>query len=122
MALKGWRFAVAVFLLSIPGLAAAADLPLPEPPPTAPAAYVSPVPDWIVTIGGEARAIPAWPGAPAGKFQLIGIPLFIMQKPGDPPFFFGARDGFGLPIFEFGTFQLGAVGKLNWPRYASSYT
>ncbi len=124
MALSGWRFTFAVLLLSIPGVAAAADLPLPPPasPPVAPSAYVTPVPDWIVTIGGEGRAIPAWPGAPTGKSQFIGIPLFTLQKPGDPPFFLGARDGFGLPIFEFGTLQLGAVGKLNWPRYSSSYT
>jgi len=124
MALSGWRFAFAVLLASIPGAAAAADMPLPPPasPSVAPSAYVTPVPDWLITIGGEGRAIPAWPGAPTGKSQFIGIPLFTLQKPGDPPFFFGARDGFGLPIFEFGSLQLGAVGKLNWPRYSSSYT
>jgi outer membrane protein len=122
MALRAWRFATAVLVLFIPGIAAAADLPLPGPAPSAPAAYASPLPDWIVTIGGEARAIPAWPGAPTNKYQLTGVPLFIIQKPGDPPFFFGARDGFGIPILTLGQFQLGPVGKLLWPRYANQYT
>jgi MipA family protein len=121
MGLSGWRFAVAVLLLSIPGAAAAADLPLP-PPASAPSGYVTPVPDWLITIGGEGRAIPAWPGAPTNKYQFIGVPLFALQKPGDPPFFFGARDGFGVPIFDFGSLQIGPVGKINWPRYASSYS
>jgi outer membrane protein len=125
MAFRAWRFAIAVLLLVAPGVAAGADLPLPEsplPPPMAPATYAPPLPDWIVTIGGEARAIPAWPGAPTNKYQLIGFPLFIIQKPGDPPFFFGARDGFGVPLFSSGSFQLGPVGKILWPRYASEYT
>ena len=121
MALSGWRFAVAVLLVSIPGIAAAADLPLPAPA-SAPSAYATPVPDWLITIGGEGRAIPAWPGAPTNKFQFIGVPLFALQKPGDPQFFFGARDGFGVPIFNFGSLQIGPVGKINWPRYSSSYT
>lgn len=124
MAFSGSRFAFVMLLLSIPGIAAAADLPLPPAPspPMAPATYVTPVPDWLITIGGEGRAIPAWPGSPADKFQFIGFPLFALQKPGDPPFFFGARDGFGVPIFDFGSLQIGPVGKINWPRYSSSYT
>jgi MipA family protein len=125
MAFRAWRFAMAVLLLVAPGVAAGADLPLPEPPlppPMAPATYAPPLPDWIVAIGGEARAIPAWPGAPTNKFQWVGFPLFIIQKPGDPPFFFGARDSFGVPLFSSGAFQLGPVGKILWPRYASEYT
>ena len=120
----GWRIASAALCLFVPGIASAADLepPPPAPPPTAPVTYAPTVPDWMVVVGGEARAIPAWPGAPNGKYQLTGVPLFIIQKPGDPPFFFGARDSFGLPLLDRGAFQLGAVGKILWPRYASEYT
>jgi MipA family protein len=133
MGLAGRRFAIAVLLAlvpvaSAPGMAAAADLqpppPMPAPPPNAPVMYTPvapPGPDWIVTIGGEARAIPAWPGAPTNKYQLIGFPLLALQKPGDPPFFFGARDGFGVPILDLGTFQLGPVGKIDFPRYQGQY-
>jgi MipA family protein len=73
-------------------------------------------------VGAEVRAIPAWPGAPTTEYGFTGFPLFALQKPGDPPFFFGARDGFGVPILDFGQLQLGPVGKLVWLRYASSYS
>jgi MipA family protein len=121
MTLANWRFAVAVLFLLLPGIAAAADLEPPPPAPAPPPTY-APAPDWIVTIGGEARAIPAWPGAPTSLYSFTGFPLLALQKPGDPPFFFGARDGFGVPIIDLGQLQLGPVGKIVWPRYASQYS
>jgi MipA family protein len=124
MAFVGWRIAIVASGLLCPAIAAAADLePAPPAPPvTAPVSYTPAQPDWVVTIGGEARAIPAWPGAPTGTYQYGGIPLLVIQRPGDSPFFFGARDGFGVPVFDFGTFQAGPVGRIVWPRYASQYT
>jgi len=123
MALAGGRFAVGLLSLLFPGIALAADLDLPPPaPPPAAPTYAPAVPDWIVTIGGEARAIPAWPGAPTNLYQLVGFPLLVVQKPGQPPFFFGARDSFGIPILDLGNFQLGPVGRIVWPRYGSQYT
>ncbi len=124
MPLAGWRFAVSVVLGVVPGIAAAADLepsPLPAPP-SAPATYTPAVPDWIITIGGEARAIPAYPGAPTNLYTFTGFPLLVLQKPGDAPFFFAARDSFGVPIVNLGQLQLGPVGRLVWPRYQSWYT
>jgi hypothetical protein len=114
MTFAKWCSAVAVVFVVAPGIAAAADLSpeAPPPPPAAPATYAPPAPDWIITVGAEVRAIPAWPGAPTTKYGLTGFPLFALQKPGDPPFFFGARDGFGVPILDFGQLQLGPVGKL----------
>lgn len=50
-----------------------------------------------------------------------GFPLFALQKPGDPPFFFGARDGFGIPILDFGQLQIGPVATINYPRYVWQY-
>ena len=124
MTFAAWCSAVAVVFVVAPGIAAAADLApeAPPPPAVAPATYAPPAPDWVVTVGAEVRAIPAWPGAPTTEYGLTGFPLFALQKPGDPPFFFGARDGFGVPILDFGQLQLGPVGKLVWPRYASSYS
>ena len=119
MTLANWRLGVALVFLSVPSIAAAADL---GPPPPAPPPTYAPAPDWIVTIGGEARAIPAWPGAPTSLYTFTGVPLLALQKPGDPPFFFGARDGFGVPIIDLGQLQLGPVGKIAWPRYASQYS
>jgi len=123
MTLASWRFAVAVLLLLPPGIGAAADLePSQSGPPAAPATYTPAVSDWLITIGAEVRAIPAYPGAPTNLHTFIGFPLFVIQKPGDAPFFFGGRDSFGAPIINLAQFQAGAVGKLVWPRYQSWYS
>jgi len=100
----------------------AADLPAaPEPaqPTAAPAAVA--VPDWIVTVGVEARAIPAWPGAADTKFALTGLPLFSIRKAGTSPDFFGPRDSFGFPVVDLGQIKLGPAFQLIWQRSASAY-
>ena len=127
-ATTAWRAgrgaAIAAFLTVAPALARAADLPAPPPPaPTAPLAYIPTpaVPDWIVTIGGEVRAIPAWPGAPEGKFSLTGGPLLSIRQDGTLPSYFGPRDSFGFSILDLGQFKIGPAVKIIWPRTASSY-
>jgi outer membrane protein len=124
MALAGARIAGVVLLVLAPGLAVAADLPAPPPapPPTAPASYTPAPPDWTVTIGVEARMIPAWPGAPDGKFSFTGLPLFDIRKAGTPPDFFGARDSFSFPVVDLAQFKLGPAVQLVWRRKASDYT
>lgn len=124
MTLAHWRAAAAAVLLFAPAGAIAADLPPapPVPPPVPPSAYTPAVSDWMVTIGAEVRMIPAYPGAPTNIHSFTGFPLFVIQKPGDPPFFFGGRDSFGVPIINLGGFQAGPVGKLVWPRYQSWYS
>lgn len=124
MALAGWRFAGAVFFALAPGIAAAADMPIPAPapPPTPPATYAPPAPDWIVTVGAQGRAIPAWPGAPTTEYGFTGVPLFSIRTPGSPPTFFGARDSFGVGILNLSQFRFGPAFNFVWARYASSYT
>jgi MipA family protein len=119
----GWGVGIA-FLVVAPLRAQAADLPeAPVPAPTAPAAYAPApvVPDWIVTIGGELRVIPAWPGAPEGKFAFVGGPLFSVRKQGSPVEYFGPRDSFGLSVLDLGQIKLGPAVKIIWPRQESSY-
>ena len=117
------RFAVSMVLAVTPGFAAAADLTsAASAPPTAPAVYAPPQPQWTVTVGVEPRIIPAWPGASDSRFGLSVFPLFSIRKAGTAPEFFGARDSFGFSIVDAGQFQLGPVGKLIWQRKASSYT
>jgi len=124
-ALRAGRSAgIAACLAAAPALAA--DLPAPAPPapaPTAPAAYTPApaVPDWIVTIGGELRVIPAWPGAPENKFGLSGGPLFSIRQDGTPPSYFGPRDSFGFSVLDLAQFKIGPAVKIIWPRNASSY-
>ena len=114
------HFGLVVLMLSAPGVAAAADLP-PAPPPAAPAAYVAPVPDWIVTIGLEARAVPAYPGAPDGKFSAAGFPLFSIRKQGEPPEYFGPRDSFGFTVLDFGQLKFGPAFKIIGEREGWEY-
>lgn len=121
---SGWRFALALFAVIAPGIAAAADLPAepaPAPAPTAPAAYVPAVPDWIVTIGAEGRIVPAWPGASDKKLGGSALPLFSIRKEGTPPDFFGPRDSFGFNVINLGAFQVGPALQFINQRKASSY-
>jgi len=114
--------ALALFGIVAPGIAAAADLPAQAPPPTAPAVYVPPAPDWIVTIGLEGRIIPAWPGAADKKLGWSALPLFSIRKEGTPPDFFGPRDSFGFNIINVGgVFQLGPALQFINQRKASDY-
>jgi len=121
MVSASWRFALALFVVVAPGLAVAADLPpqAASSPPTAPAAFVPAVPDWIVTIGAEGRVVPAWAGAPDSKFSWSAMPLFSIRKAGTPPDFFGPRDSFGFSIIDLGQFKMGPAVKIVWERKAS---
>src|ERR1700751_4885956 len=71
------RLALAACPVISPAIALDADLP-PQPATasTSPASYGAPGQDWIVSIGADASVVPAWAGAPAGKFALLGSPLF----------------------------------------------
>jgi outer membrane protein len=120
MVLGGWRLAVAAFSIGLSCSALAADFPFPGPP-AEPITKAPVAAEWLVTIGAEIRADPAWPGAPMNKFALGGLPLFALQKPGDSPFFFGARDGFGFAILDYGQLQVGPVATINYPRYVWQY-
>lgn len=107
-------------VLSLPGLAVAADLPAPAPA-SAPAAYAPAVPDWIVTIGIEGRLVPAYPGAPENLFGMSAMPLFSIRKQGQPPDYFGPRDSFGFNVIDLGQLKFGPAFKIIGEREAYSY-
>ena len=123
MAVRCWRYALAAWVAAAPVMAAAADMPTapPMPAPTQPASYLPAAPDWIVTVGAEARLVPAWAGAPENKFALTGVPLLSIRAAGTPPTFFGPRDSFGFSVLNFGQFYVGPAFKLVWERSASQY-
>ena len=114
MILTRWRLAIAALAAAaVPSIAGAADLPPQSaPPPTAPAAYTPAAPDWIVTVGIEGRAVPAWPGASDTKFNLTGLPLFSIRPAGTPAPYFGPRDSFGFPIINLAQFRVGPALKI----------
>ena len=114
-----WRACLVGGVLIAP--AVAADLPAQTPSVAATAAAAA-VPDWIVTVGGELRVEPAWPGAPDGSFRHpIPSPLFSIRKVGTPPDYFGPRDSFGFTVLNFGPINFGPAFKLAWERNASQY-
>jgi outer membrane protein len=120
-----WRawvaaFGVTVLVSTASDLAAAADLPQPASVPN-PVAYAPPVPDWIVTIGAEFRAVPAWPGAPDSKIALAGLPLFSVRHAGEPPPYFGPRDSFGFTVIDLGQFKFGPAINYVGERKAADY-
>lgn len=104
--------------VAAPDLACAADLPQTAAAP-APVAYTPPAPDWIITIGAEARIIPAWPGAPANQIAPSGAPLFSVRHAGEPPPYFGPRDSFGFDVIDLGQLKLGPAFKYVSQRKAS---
>jgi len=116
-----WRAAAAALLFLLPAIAGAADLP--PPGPAAPSIAKAPaVDDWLVTVGAEFRAIPAWAGSPTNLYQYTGVPLVALQKPGEAPFFFGARDSFGVSFLDYGNLQIGPGAQIVWPRYNYQYS
>jgi MipA family protein len=123
MLLTRWRLAIAALAAAaLPSIAGAADLPPQSAaPPTAPAAYTPAAPDWIVTVGIEGRAVPAWPGASDTKFNLTGLPLFGIRPAGTPAPYFGPRDSFGFPIINLAQFRAGPALKIVRQRTASDY-
>jgi MipA family protein len=116
------RAALAAIVVAIPGPVAGADLPQSQPAPAvAPAGEASAAQDWVITIGGAANMMPAWPGA--NKYVLWGSPSFSARKDnGTPPRFVGARDGAGFAVVNFGEFKFGPALKFVRARKASDDT
>jgi MipA family protein len=84
----------------------AADVTFPSAPSAAP--------EWIITIGGDVRGIPRYPGSKA--FVTAGAPYFDMARPGSPEKFHGPIDGLGVALFDNRVVALGPVGTIIWPR------
>jgi outer membrane protein len=90
----------------------AADVAVPARPYAAPASS-----EWIITVGGDVRGIPRYPGSNA--FSTAGAPYFDMARPGSPEKFHGPIDGLGFALFDNHVFALGPVGTIIWPRDAN---
>jgi MipA family protein len=70
--------------------------------------------EWIITIGGDMRGIPRYPGSKA--FDSSGSPYFDMARPGSPEKFHGPIDGLDIALFDNGMFAVGPVGNIVWFR------
>jgi outer membrane scaffolding protein for murein synthesis (MipA/OmpV family) len=108
-----FRLAAAALLLGNAGSAWAADL-------TAPA--VSAVPTlasgWIVTVTGNAKIGPSYPGA--DDLSFIAFPSFNLRRPGEPKRFTTPDDGLSLPFYDTQALRLGVTGRFKGGRYLES--
>jgi len=74
--------------------------------------------DWIITIGGDVRAVPLYMGSNA--WRAVPSPYFDMRRVGSKEGFHNPRDGVGVALFDNGVVAIGPVGSLIWRRPQSS--
>jgi outer membrane protein len=95
------------------GAAHAADLPsykmaAPDPAPVPP--------DWIVTVSGQVRYSPAYPGA--RNYAVFGNPGVSLRRVGQKEAFSTPDEGFSLAFYGDSLVRFGAVGRLLGDRSA----
>jgi MipA family protein len=74
--------------------------------------------DWIIILGGDARAVPRYIGS--SQEVVVPSPYFDRYRPGAPEPFHSARDGTGIALYDNGVVATGPVGSLIWPRHQSA--
>jgi outer membrane protein len=70
---------------------------------------------WTVTVGVEARVTPLWQGAD-DRYHTFPVPLLDVRRAGTMERFRGPRDGISIGLIDTGSFRLGPVGKIRFPR------
>jgi MipA family protein len=70
--------------------------------------------DWIITLGGDARAVPRYMGS--NQEIVVPAPYYDRHRPETPEPFHSPRDGTGIALFDNGTVAVGPVGSLIWQR------
>ena len=93
-------------------LAQAAD-PLFSPAPLQPQAQVAS--GWIITVKGNLRAGPSYPGA--DDFSVVGYPSLSFRRAGTPERFSAPDDGLSFSFLEESAFRFGIVGRFQGGRY-----
>lgn len=100
----------AVALVSAVASAQAADIVTPVWAPGA-------AKEWTVTLGAEGRMTPTFPGS--DRYTFLPLPLFDVRRAGTPARFHSPRDGFGVPLYDTGSFRAGPAFKIRLPRRES---
>ncbi|MBZ6077182.1 MipA/OmpV family protein [Microvirga puerhi] len=81
----------------------------------------SPVPfvpeGWIVTLKGNLRVGPTYPGA--DKYSVIGYPSLSFRRAGTPERFSAPDDGLSFSFLEDSAIRVGVVGRFQGGRYLS---
>lgn len=71
--------------------------------------------DWIITIIGNARVSPKYPGA--DELGFFAFPSFAFRRVGEPKQFTTPDDGFSLPVYDTATLRFGLTGRYRGGRY-----
>jgi MipA family protein len=71
--------------------------------------------NWTVMIGAEGRITPRWQGA-NDNYVFVPTPFLDIRKAGTPEHLYGARDGFGIALFDVGALRIGPVVKIRLSR------
>jgi MipA family protein len=84
------------------------------------AAYLAPIPDWVVTVSGQVSGSPAYPGAK--NYIVYGLPGLSIRRSDQAERFGLPDDGFGVALYDIDWFRAGPVGR--WvsdrPRHGNS--
>jgi outer membrane scaffolding protein for murein synthesis (MipA/OmpV family) len=100
-------------------LAAGSGLGLAVSPASAADLLFSPEPVsssvWIVTVTGNAKVGPSYPGA--DDLSFIAFPSFSIRRVGEPKRFTTPDDGFSLPVYDTETLRAGITGRFRGGRY-----
>jgi MipA family protein len=74
--------------------------------------------DWIIILGGDARAVPRYMGS--NQEIIVPSPYFDRHRPDTPDPFHSARDSTGVALYDNGVVAAGPIGGLIWPRHQSA--
>jgi outer membrane scaffolding protein for murein synthesis (MipA/OmpV family) len=101
----------AVFLAVGAGAALAADPSFLSPTPVSSSG-------WIVTVTGNAKVGPSYPGA--DDLSFIAFPSFSLRRPGEPKRFTTPDDGLSIPLYDTPSLRAGLTGRFRGGRYLES--
>jgi MipA family protein len=107
------RPVAAAIVLLASGSAFAADASFPAPAPSA-----SILSNWIVTITGNVKVGPSFPGS--DEWTFVGFPSFSLRRPGEPKRFTTPDDGLSFPLYDTRTLRFGITGRYRGGRYLDS--
>ena len=74
--------------------------------------------DWSLTLGAAGFVAPTYEGAK--DMAISGVPVISLSRTGTAIRFSSRNDNPGFSVYDNGSFRIGPVGKLLWPRDSDS--
>lgn len=116
---RHWNSVIVAALAAVTIAPAAFAADMAQPAPAA-SQYLAPAPasEWIITLGGEVRALPRYEGA--DSVRVLPFPVFRIRRAGTPEQFRSPRDGASIALFDVGAIKIGPTAKVRLNRKESS--